>query len=248
MLSLKYSAVVLFLFGVFGAVQGKAGVDLSVQTTADNWNCLVKDHDISYAIIRAYRSLGALDENAADTLKLAHSAGIKDLGAYMFPCITTSSYSVSKNITCDSAEDQVTKTLDFLHENGIYVKGEKTDAKLPVAPVFINRMWIDIEDEVPSKYYDADTSVNQEFLAAMVAKLNELKVPVGIYTTKTYWTNILNNVEGYSSYPLWYPRYDATDSMDFFTPFAGWESCAIKQTGGDVGYCGITQVDSDYSV
>jgi len=244
---MKYSAVVLALLNIFVAVQGKAGVDLSVQTTQEDWNCLVKDHDISYAIIRAYRSLGALDENAADTLKLAYAAGIKDLGAYMFPCITTSSYAISKNITCDAADVQVTKTMDFLHENGIYVEGETASAKT-VTPVYINRMWIDIEDEVPSKYYDANTSVNQEFLAAMVAKLNDLKVPVGIYSTKTYWTNILNNVEGYNIYPLWYPRYDAVDSMDFFSPFGGWESCDIKQTGGDIQYCGITQVDPDYSL
>lgn len=203
MLSLKYSTIVLYALSIFAAVQGKAGVDLSVQTTSENWDCLVKDHDISYAIIRAYRNLGVVDDNAPESLKLAHGSGIKDLGAYIFPCITTSPYAVGKNITCDSAEDQVTKTLDFLHENGVYVKGERASEKLPTAPVFINRMWIDIEDESPSKYYDPDTSVNQEFLAAMVAKLNELKVPVGIYTTKTYWTNILNNIEGYSSYPLW---------------------------------------------
>ncbi len=46
--------------------------------------------------------------------------------------------------------------------------------------------------------------------------------------------------------PLWYPRYDGIDSMDFFVPFAGWESVLIKQTGGDTYLCGISQVDSDY--
>ena len=35
--------------------------------------------------------------------------------------------------------------------------------------------------------------------------------------------------------------------MDFFQPFSGWEKANVKQTGGDVGYCGISQVDSDYS-
>jgi hypothetical protein len=64
----------------------------------------------------------------------------------------------------------------------------------------------------------------------------------------------MNNTEAYSGtdrlgryvYPLWYPRYDGVNSMDFFSPFAGWDSVMIKQTGGDVGYCSISQVDSDY--
>ena len=56
----------------------------------------------------------------------------------------------------------------------------------------------------------------------------------------------MGNIEGYGKYPLWYPRYDGVNSMDFFVPFADFTEVLIKQTGGDVGYCGITQVDSDY--
>jgi hypothetical protein len=44
-----------------------------------------------------------------------------------------------------------------------------------------------------------------------------------------------------------YPRYDGIDSMEFFTPFAGWEEVMIKQTAGDASWCGISQVDTDYS-
>ncbi len=56
----------------------------------------------------------------------------------------------------------------------------------------------------------------------------------------------MNNNLDFNMYPLWYPRYDNTNSMDFFQPFAGWNDVQIKQTGGDVAYCGLTQVDSDY--
>ena len=126
-------------------------------------------------------------------------------------------------------------------------------------------------DETPSKYFDPNVIVNQNALAQMVATAQEHAVALGIYTTKTYWTNIMGGIEGYSIYPLWYlfilyinfyrlfgmtlrsivllnryPRYDGVDSMDFFEPFAGWANATIKQTGGDVGYCGISQVDSDY--
>lgn len=47
--------------------------------------------------------------------------------------------------------------------------------------------------------------------------------------------------------PSRYPRYDGVDSMDFFSPFGGWTSVAIKQTAGDSGMCGISQVDTDYA-
>jgi len=237
-------AVCLFGF-FFQLAQSKAGVDLSVATTEADWTCLVKDHDVKYAIVRTYRNLGAVDENSAPSLKLAAKAGVADLGAYIFPCITTSPYSISKNITCDSADDQVLKTVNYLKDNGVFI-GDKSFVTFGKDNVLLNRMWIDVEDEAPSKYYDPNTTVNQEFLAAMVSALNTLKIPVGIYTTKTYWTNIVNNVEGYGGYPLWYPRYDDVDSMDFFAPFGGWTSCYIKQTGGDFGYCGISQVDPDY--
>ena len=83
-------------------------------------------------------------------------------------------------------------------------------------------------------------------MSKMVSKINALSIPIGIYSTKSYWQNIMGNINGYGQYPLWYPRYDATNTMEFFVPFADFTWVAIKQTGGDVGYCGITQVDSNY--
>ena len=44
-----------------------------------------------------------------------------------------------------------------------------------------------------------------------------------------------------------YPRYDGYNNLTFFKPFANWDSVNIKQTNGDVSYCNITQVDSNYS-
>ena len=97
------------------------------------------------------------------------------------------------------------------------------------------------------KYY-SDPAVNQKFIEEMVTALQKSRVPVGIYTTKTYWAQIMNNDMNwnYGKYPLWYPRYDAINSFDFFAPFAAWNNVDIKQTGGDVGYCGVSQVDSDF--
>eukprot|EP01034_Spumella_vulgaris_P034615 gene34615-42700_t len=162
----------------------------------------------------------------------------------MFPCLTSSSYAKSKNITCDSPEVQVEKTLQLFHENGIFIKHTSTfehDINHSRQPVFVNRLYIDVEDEEPSTYYDVSPSVNVDFLRKMVAHLDKLKVPVGIYTKTNYWSTITANATGFNQYPLWYPRYDAVNTLDFFVPFGGWSTVAIKQTGGDVGWCGLSQ-------
>ncbi len=76
----------------------------------------------------------------------------------------------------------------------------------PVRPsTTVYRIWLDIEDETPSKYYDPDTAVNQNFISELASAVESSGVPLGIYTTKTYWQNIMNNTIGYSQYPLWYP-------------------------------------------
>jgi hypothetical protein len=172
---------------------------------------------------------------------------MKDLDAYIFPCISTSPYSLANNITCKSATAQLQDTVSYLADNGIYFHPRENS-------VHLGRMWLDVEDEDPSKYYDPNTATNQAYMKEITEAAKKMRLPMGIYTTKTYWAQIMNNTEAYSGtdrlgryvYPLWYPRYDGVNSMDFFAPFAGWESVMIKQTGGDVGYCSISQVDSDY--
>jgi hypothetical protein len=34
--------------------------------------------------------------------------------------------------------------------------------------------------------------------------------------------------------------------MEFFAPFGGWGGVQVKQPAGDVGLCGVSQVDMDY--
>lgn len=188
-----------FFFVVFASVDAEAGVDLSVKTIAEDWRCLTSEHSVSYAIVRIYRSTGVEDLNGGPSIKLAIDAGIKDVGAYMFPCMPTAPYTLSNNITCDSPEKQVANILQNLRSNNITINSTQNMYS-------INRIWLDIEDEVPSKYYDADTAKNQAFIQEVVNALTKAKVPVGIYTTLTYWQNIMNNVEEYSQFDLWYPR------------------------------------------
>lgn len=249
-----FFALTVLLAGVF-VIAAETGVDLSVATSPDTWSCLVGKFDVSFAIIRTYRNKGVVDENSPNTLLNAHNAGVKDLGAYIFPCVPSSTYATTSNVTCESPAIQVMRTVEYLIDNQIGVdrtnpeKDSHRERMLrgtrPTA-FSVNRIWLDIEDEVPAKYYDADPAVNQAFIGEMVAALEKLQIPVGIYSTKTYWQNIMGNINGYGKYPLWYPRYDGINDLDFFAPFADFQTVQIKQTGGDSGWCGISQVDPDY--
>ena len=175
-------------------VSGRAGVDLSVATAPEDWSCLVKDRNIEYAVIRTYRSSGQLDTNGPDNIINAVEAGINDVGGYIFPCIQGSSYNLANNITCPSAEDQVATTVQYLLENEVGMSRDELDKNMPPKKAYISRMWLDIEDEQPPKYFDADPAVNQAFLKDMVGELNRRHIPVGIYTTLTYWQNIMDDV------------------------------------------------------
>jgi hypothetical protein len=202
-------AIFCLLFSAFaflncGFAEGKNGVDLSVATTSEQWACLVNTYDVTYGIIRAYRSSGQLDLNGPDSIILASDAGVKSIGAYIFPCISSSAYSVNNDIQCVSAEQQVDQTVKNLISHGIAI--DENGVTPPLFKAAVNRVWLDIEDESPSKYFDSNVTVNLQFLEAMVAELNRRAIPVGIYTTKTYWQNIMNNTLGYSQFPLWYPR------------------------------------------
>ena len=132
--------IVLAMLFCVCSVSARRGVDLSVVTDDSIWTCLAQKYNITFAIMRAYRSVGAVDINAAASISLAKNAGIKDVDAYMFPCISTSPYSLAHNITCASADTQVGDTVAALSSNG---------------ELLSKTMWIDVEEEVPSKYYDA---------------------------------------------------------------------------------------------
>jgi hypothetical protein len=244
---LFFISFVLIAFSAY--ILAESGVDLSVATDSTTWKCLTSEHNITYAVIRVYRNIGAVDENSANSLTLAHAAGINDLGAYIFPCISNSPYAKSKNIVCESPEEQLNKLVTYLADHSIVFAGSEVSlAKVKGEVAFtLNRLWFDIEDETPSKYYSTNIQENIDFFNTLISTMEKQSIPVGIYTTKTYWQNIMGNMNGYGTkYPLWYPRYDGINSLDFFTPFADFSSVQIKQTGGDIGYCGISQVDPDY--
>jgi hypothetical protein len=99
---------------------------------------------------------------------------------YIFPCISSSAYSLSHNISCLSAEDQVNEVLTYLKKNSIHIKHSEMDSGEHTHKVSIGRFWIDIEDETPSKYFDTDAKVNELFLSELTAVLEKHLIPLGL--------------------------------------------------------------------
>ena len=88
-------------------------------------------------------------------------------------------------------------------------------------------------------------------MGALTAALEGLGIEVGVYTTKTYWGNVMGDVTGFGTdkHKLWYPHYDSADNMAFAEdnlPFADFTEVYVKQTMGNTVTCGLSQVDSNY--
>lgn len=220
---------------LISGVNGNLGIDISVSSTAETMECLAKSQNMTYLLTRVYRCIGEVDSIGAQTMTLAlaqSNPSFQFVDGYIFPCIATANYTVSNNITCPSASQQIADTIQLLEEYKVLDKQSKSN------PI---RLWLDVEDESPSKYYDSDPAVNQVFLEEMTTALLSKNIRVGVYTTKSYWKQIMDNQMGYGArFPLWYPRYDAVNSLDFFEPFADFAQVLIKQTAGDTGMCGVT--------
>ncbi len=94
----------------FPAVGAVTGVDVSEAISQSAWECLTSpggQGPVQFAVVRAWRSTGSGDPNAAATIKAARAAGIKFVDAYIFPCYS-----------CGDPAGQIRQTVDGLHSGG----------------------------------------------------------------------------------------------------------------------------------
>jgi hypothetical protein len=118
---------------VQGAAQTNFGVEIATALSSSSASCFVSS-GVTFIIPRAYRSTGAIDTNACNSLKTASAAGIKTRDVYMFPCPTCSS----------SAAAQMNEMLTNLNTN--------------CKSYWSGRVWLDIEG---SSYWLGSASNNQ---------------------------------------------------------------------------------------
>jgi GH25 family lysozyme M1 (1,4-beta-N-acetylmuramidase) len=103
-------------------------------------------------------------------------------------------------------------------------------------------LWLDIEGR-----WNRNIDTNIQFIEELIQQINMLGVKFGIYTSKSHWHLIMNNVTKFSlDSPLWYSHYDNDKSFNDFQAFGGWRKPLIKQFISDVKECGII-LDRNFS-
>jgi hypothetical protein len=105
--------------------------------------------------------------------------------------------------------------------------------------ILIDTLYIDVEDDNPTRYFDSNAINNIKYIADFTNHAWDVYgIKVGIYTTKREWGQIMGPVVGttnlnpFRKLPLWTPRYDSKYNFDFFSEFAGWTQPYMKQLKG----------------
>jgi len=196
------------------------GVDVATLVSSSTWTCLKNDNN-NWAIVRAFRSTGAIDPNACGSLNNARTAGLTYRDAYIFPCPTCSA----------SGASQVETTVSNL--------------KSCASTSWSGKLWLDIE----GTQYWTTASANQAFFNSLVSGCKSTGITCGVYTSASQWTAIMGSTfSGGSSLPLWYPHYQSPPQPNFndFSAFGGWTKPFAKQYAGDQTVCS-TDVDLNWT-
>lgn len=210
----------LVALAALAVVLASNGIDLSTLTSAESFQCLVDTQNVTFAVIRGYRSYGAVDPNVKANLKNAQDAGIYFVDVYQFPC------------RGKSPVDQANELIDHLGSDDY------------------GYIWIDVEtNSSPGCSWAASTPEdNCNFLEQMVNQITKRGKSPGIYASTYMWNQIMGSASAcqkFKSLPLWYAHYDKIQSFDDFVPFGGWTKPNYKQYQGTTQLCN-TGVDLNW--
>ena len=154
-------------------------VDVSSAVDPNQWSCLTGNPlNASHAIVRAWRSLGSLDPNAAQTIANAVEAGFEQVDVYMFPCIKCLNFSA-----------QVEEMLTGL-------EGSEYD-----------RVWLDVEGaQYWTNECDTNLSYFETLLGILISRIGSSRV--GVYTSSHSWNELMcGKYSPFSAIlPLWVSR------------------------------------------
>ena len=194
------------------------GVDVSQLFSTSTYQCM-KNAGYSFAIIRGYRSYGALDPEAKQGLTNAKSAGlITDI--YMFPCRGKSATS--------QVDDMIANIPGNLY-GMVWVDVETNPSS--------GCSW---------NSYSGDS--NCQYLMDIMSRIKAKGKNAGIYASSYMWQTIFKSRTACAEaakYQLWYAHYDGQTTFSDFSSFGGWSKPNIKQYQGDVTLCGAG-VDKNY--
>jgi len=198
----------LFSLILIPFLQADYGVDVSTLISVENWTCL-KTSSYTFAVVRIYRSVGKIDDNAVNTINNARTAGILNVDGYIFPCFK-----------CGNPREQVQDAVQNLKMNNAVV----------------NKIWIDVEG---TQYWGPSGSENVKFIGELVDEVKNQNYPVGIYASASQWNPITNSSTELGDIELWYPHWDKKENFTDFKAFGGWKAPVMKQYEGTTTVCSV---------
>lgn len=194
------------------------GLDLAGAFTNANFQC-IKNAGYTFVILRGYRSPGAIDTNAVQSLTNAKAVGLAT-DIYMFPC------------RGKSATAQVDEMNSAINAN-LY------------GMVWID---VETNPSAGCSWSGHDANSNCQFLTDIINRVKSHGKNVGIYSSTYMWSSIFGAktaCPSVASYALWYAHYDNSPSFSDFAAFGGWTKPAMKQFAGDTTVCGL-DVDKNW--
>lgn len=195
------------------------GVDVSQLFSTSTYQCM-KSNGYSFAIIRAYRSYGALDPDAKQGLTNAKNAGlITDV--YLFPC------------RGKSATSQVDEMMNAIPAN-LY------------GMIWID---VETNPSSGCSWKSYSASSNCQYVSDLINRIKSKGKHAGVYASEYMWETIMGSVSACtnvaSSSQLWYAHYDGKATFSDYLKIGGWSKPNIKQYQGDTTLCGAS-VDKNY--
>lgn len=203
-----------FILGVYSA----NGIDLFAASSVATFTCF-KNSGYSFAIIRAFRSSGILDTNAANNIQNARAAGLST-EIYMFPC----------------------RGKDPTSQVNTLISGISTNL---YSTVWID---VETNPSSGCSWSGYSASSNCDFLMALINGLASHGKTVGVYSSLSMWQTIFGSSSACTTAakaPLWYAHYDNVQAFSDFKAFSGWTTPKMKQFAGDVTVCS-TDVDKNW--
>ncbi len=178
---MKYIYQLLISLLLFLAVESALGIDISQPATTSQFACF-KEKGVKLAIVRGFRSYGALDPNAAQTLKNARSQGLTT-DIYMFPC---------RGKTAQSQVDAMFSGIDHSLYNKVWLD-------------------IETNPSSGCSWKSFSPQSNCDYIGSLIKAIRAKGKNVGLYASLHMWTEIMgskSSCTSFTSYPLWYAHYD----------------------------------------
>eukprot|EP00762_Andalucia_godoyi_P007081 ANDGO_01849.mRNA.1 putative GH family 25 lysozyme 2 len=201
-------------FALLARSSASVGIDMSSEICSTmslgTWQCL-QSQGYSFAIIEGFQGGGGVNQNLAQCVSDARSAGFAYVDTYIWsaPYCGTGSGSGDANAL-----------MDYINANGVDV----------------GTVWVDVESVDGCM---GDTGTNVDFYKDMTQTFLNVGWVTGVYSSPGEWGMTMGDADIASNLPLWGATYSYECNFGDVELFGGWGSIAMMQYSDEGNSCGI---------